>query len=477
MEMREQLREAHDRATSGSLLRIVSRLLNEPVMGFLALVALGTALGPMVFEFGDRTDLMLRVIEWVVVGVFAAEFVVQYLLAEDRKSWLWSAWRIVDVAAILGPVVALLPQVSDAFRGSLVLRLLRVGRAVAFGARAGSAAVRGQRHSGRTARFVQPPVSVVRPGGGTPAVAAWSDFIAWTRQPDTAWFHAAGVSADGFRELAVTSGIAAQAFAEMLTGRPAARIVSAENYTALLLPMPTVVDRGDSPAVNHGWLLAFLSREGVLTALDGDLDIQEAVLPVLAGAGVPEFTFPVRVASALLLVAHDRFGVAHERFEEAVRELEAIPLDEGGPAFLGQATRLRREISATAVNLWKLKALLDRIDARRESFQGAVLTENEFLPKLFAKVEESHRSFGELKDELTDLMELHINLTSFQMNKFLKLLAVVSFLGLFPSVIGGLLGMNVDGNPWPVTLGQVAFFILMGMATSLYAFAVKGWLK
>ena len=60
---------------------------------------------------------------------------------------------------------------------------------------------------------------------------------------------------------------------------------------------------------------------------------------------------------------------------------------------------------------------------------------------------------------------------------FLKLLAVVSFLGLIPSVVGGLLGMNVDGNPWSVTLGQVSFGVAMAMAVSLYVFAVKGWLK
>ena len=39
----------------------------------------------------------------------------------------------VDVITVLGPVAALLPQVSDLARGSLMLRMLRVGRAVAFG--------------------------------------------------------------------------------------------------------------------------------------------------------------------------------------------------------------------------------------------------------------------------------------------------------------------------------------------------------
>ena len=85
--------------------------------------------------------------------------------------------------------------------------------------------------------------------------------------------------------------------------------------------------------------------------------------------------------------------------------------------------------------------------------------------------------FYELADAAETLIELHVNFKSFEMNAFLKLLAIVSFLGLIPSVAGGLLGMNVAGNPWPVTLGQVAFGVAMGMATALYVFAVKGWLK
>ena len=100
-----------------------------------------------------------------------------------------------------------------------------------------------------------------------------------------------------------------------------------------------------------------------------------------------------------------------------------------------------------------------------------------FLDTLLGEIEETEQDFGGLKEELKSLMELHMNVTSFEMNKFMKLLAVVGFLGLIPSVAGGLLGMNVAGNPWSVTLGQVAFGIAMGMAISLYVFAIKGWLR
>lgn len=88
-----------------------------------------------------------------------------------------------------------------------------------------------------------------------------------------------------------------------------------------------------------------------------------------------------------------------------------------------------------------------------------------------------HNVRYETLEDVKTLIELHINFKSFEMNVFLKLLAVVSFLGLMPSVVGGLLGMNVLGNPWAVTLPQVAFGIAMSMATALYMFAVKRWLK
>lgn len=65
-----------------------------------------------------------------------------------------------------------------------------------------------------------------------------------------------------------------------------------------------------------------------------------------------------------------------------------------------------------------------------------------------------------------------MNITSYGINKFMKLLAVVGFLGLIPSVAGGLLGMNAAGNPWSVTLGQVASGIAMGMSISLYVLHV-----
>jgi Mg2+ and Co2+ transporter CorA len=70
-----------------------------------------------------------------------------------------------------------------------------------------------------------------------------------------------------------------------------------------------------------------------------------------------------------------------------------------------------------------------------------------------------------------------LNVVSFEMNRVMRLLAVVSVLGLIPAVIAGLLGINVIDSPWAVTLPQVSFVVLFGMVLGLYFFVVKGWLR
>jgi len=63
------------------------------------------------------------------------------------------------------------------------------------------------------------------------------------------------------------------------------------------------------------------------------------------------------------------------------------------------------------------------------------------------------------------------------MNRVMRVLAVASVIGLIPGVVGGLFGMNLAGNPWPMTLPQVASAVGFSMIVCLYFFFVKGWLR
>jgi hypothetical protein len=93
------------------MLARVARVLNEGVMGLLALVAFGVAIGPMVFDVSPDVEWILTVVEWMLVGAFSAQIAIEGVLAQDRAAWIRSPWRIVDALTVLGPIVAPSPGV------------------------------------------------------------------------------------------------------------------------------------------------------------------------------------------------------------------------------------------------------------------------------------------------------------------------------------------------------------------------------
>jgi len=74
-------------------------------------------------------------------------------------------------------------------------------------------------------------------------------------------------------------------------------------------------------------------------------------------------------------------------------------------------------------------------------------------------------------------VDFQLNVSSFQMNKVMRVLAVLTALTIIPAVTGGLLGMNIAGKTWSPNLEQVSFGVAVGMAFCLYIFAVNGWMR
>jgi Mg2+ and Co2+ transporter CorA len=460
-----------------STLESVAGILNEAFMGFLAILALGTSIGPLVFTLGRGTEHALDRIEMVILGLFVAEFFVQLLIAPDRARWLRSPWRIVDVICIVGPLIALLPWFSDAYSGAFALRLLRVGRAVMFGARAGTVAVRDHHHAAAARAASETTVSIVSVGHELRSEASdWAAFLGWTREPTPAWYHASSIGYEQFADLVRAAGLAEKDLAHFLDPRGKPRINNYTRHTAIVLWLPTVTEDG-FPEVKRNRILALVDEKAILTASWSPFDLPSSISRLAQREALPSVGFPAKITYAILTLARDRNAFVAHRHEEELRRLEEVRLHDGGPEFLQEAFHLRRELSAAAADLWRLKGIVRAFADGKAPLRGADAKNELYLDNLMVDTDNLHRQVEELKDSLQSLIELHMNVRSFEMNKFMKLLAVASFLGLIPAVVGGLLGMNVDGNPWHVTLGQVAFGVVMGMAISLYIFAIKGWLR
>lgn len=82
-----------------------------------------------------------------------------------------------------------------------------------------------------------------------------------------------------------------------------------------------------------------------------------------------------------------------------------------------------------------------------------------------------------IRESLISLIELHINTVSYDMNRVMKVLAVITCLGLVPTVIGGLLGVNLIDVPYPLRISDIVFMIFSLMLMGVYTFYKMGWLR
>jgi Mg2+ and Co2+ transporter CorA len=457
--------------------RLLAVLLGEAFLGFLAIVAVALTLFPMLFAVKPVVDAAIDTLQWIIIGWFAFEYVFAFASARAKAAFLRSPWRWLDLATILIPLGSLLPSMSHALLSSPVLRLVRLTRLISLGVRVGGVAVR---HRMRAA----PDTTVAAPAQITlmadapefePKPATWEELLRWLRAPGREWYHVSNPSHDQLRELNAAAGLPATFLESHLFGTAYPHLASARNFAALFLWLPELNAAGQ---VERHAVLFVATVDSVLSLARRPTQAIERIAGPAPGADeeAQKTPFALRMLGLVLeRVIHQNeklIGV----FEDELRGLEDVPIRDSSPAFFERTFRLKKELSATHSDLWRFKGVLADLAAGR-GLPGNSETVAEEFRRLATNAEYLYETVVNIRDEVLSVIELHLNIVSFDMNRVMRVLAVVSVLGLIPAVIGGLFGMNLIDNPWPFTLRQVAFSISFGMILCLYFFFVKGWLR
>ena len=449
-------------------------LLGDVFLGFLAILAAALTVLPFVFKVSPRTDALLETFQWFIILLFAIEY--GYGLAESvsKRKFLLNPWRIVDAATIVIPMVTLVPGASAFLRSSPVLRLTRLARAVALGARAGGVIAREELVVAAQPDLGPMQVRVLQDQQGTkPRQASWDEFAAWAKRPGSDWYSIANVGQHNLSEVARASGVSQEFIAAHLLGASYPHVEAAGRFVSLFVWVPEQTPSGQ--VARHG-LLLLAGEKSVVTLCRHPVHLMEKV----AGGALPELAtmpFPARVVPQVLRAVLQENERLVGGFETELGLLEDLPVRESRPEFFEQTFRLKKQLSAAQSDLWRLREVLKELADSRVRFPGAPNTEGRHWRELTETADYLYETVNNVREGVLSLIELHLNVVSFEMNRVMRVLAVVSVLGLIPAVIGGLFGMNLADNPWPFTLPQVTFAVCTGMITCLYFFVVKGWLR
>jgi Mg2+ and Co2+ transporter CorA len=295
---------------------------------------------------------------------------------------------------------------------------------------------------------------------------SWHEFLEQAATSDQKWLDAYDVAASHLEELANSVKMPPALFSTLrsTSAYPRFNVIGGRLVANLWLPL---VKPGEGLELDRVSVLLSLAERGpLLTIAPTDCQFQQRLGRLLTPP--PDGDLAALAIETYFHMVLDQNEEALAHVEVALRQMENRPVGRVGPDFFRMAFRLRRDLSQVKADLWRLGGILDAIKSERLRMprQGGI----ESFVVLSDTADYLYETASNLREQLISLIELHLNTVSFQMNRFMQILAIVTVLAAIPATVGGLLGMNILGAPWPVTLEQVAFGVGVGVITALYLF-------
>ncbi len=457
------------------MIQIVKKMLNDAVLGFLALLSLFLMISPMVFSFSPQGHRVLFAFEYLIVLLFALEYLLALVLAANKQRFIFNRWRIIDALIIIFAVLALLPVTPELLRNSPVLRLLRLGRVALLGTRSSlrlRSTITGEDFISTTAATAL-EVSALGATGKKFERIAFEDGIARINDKQQDWLFISGVSEDRIAPIAIALGIP-ETTLQALFQSSVPRFGRLEHFSTLFIRYPLKMQAGERLRRTPVMLIGTAENVVVLSSEKTDLErLVELRLPGLS-ADTPRM---VGAMIALAGVIVDAYSAVAEDLEISLLGIEIEQANLGDERFLARSFQLRADILRVRSSLKHLKSVIRELSRGQLSIPGLDEADREFFSLLADDTSDLYENIEDLRESLQALVDLRLNVSSFQMNRVMRLLALLTALALIPTIAGGLLGMNLQDSPWTASLAQVSFGVAAGMALSLYVFAIKGWLR
>ncbi|GAA0852313.1 CorA family divalent cation transporter [Aliiglaciecola litoralis] len=464
-------------STSTLVLYKWDELLSDALLGFLAMVTLFLAITPFIFTLSKDVEATINFVENLILVTFLAEYLLSLLLAPDKKKFVLSFWRILDAFIILIGFMSLLPAVGDQFKHALSLRLLRFIRIALFSAKIRSV-ITTDVTSISTQDAPQGPVEAVNFTSGNATVVTWETIISCLKNHDEDWLFAGNIQPNNLNEVADILKVPHSSLSRLLFESQFPRIERMDKYTTLFVWLPSVSGNGKHhiPMISRDGILLVgsdhnilvLARKNITLTTDIMLQSKEVVdqLPLL-----PCFTW------AFLKTVIHRYTEIIDLLEKALLKIDAQQKSISDKEFLDSTFKLRSELTRVRSNVKHLSQAIRQLSEKPISIKGFAKPPRTLFTILFNDADSLYDSVDDLLNNLSALVDLRLNISSFQMNKVMRLLAILTTLTLIPAITGGMLGMNLLDNPWPLTLAEVSFCVAAGMSFSLYIFAIKGWFR
>jgi Mg2+ and Co2+ transporters len=460
---------------------MVNSVFSDKFMIALSVIIIPIILSYYFFKLTPTEENFLNIVDWIIVILFVVEYVSKLYLAQNRWQHFKSPWNLVDLFIIAVPFVQLTQVFRIGFQGhpSLLLRLLTIPRAFAIGGRAAI----GRRQKKLPAAIPQEqPETVIMQVGPDRAVQALNWEQLQTHVADSTgqeWFDIRNISDEGFSRLSEILHIPEPQLKSGLIDEIYPHIDHAEEISFIFLQSGKVVYPQTAASyltiVRSGVVIIY-SRNKVFTVSKHSVDLVKKAQGALPKAKM-EGSFTATTLYAILMSILNDYKKLLSETELEVLKIGGLPKSRLPKDFLERMYRFEKEVSRVQSNLVHFKEMLSLINSGNMLVERFSQAESQSFRVLQDTVTYLNDLAEDLVGNMQGIIDLYINQTSFDTNRILKILAVITAISVIPSSIGGVMGMNLLDVPFGAVPWQMVLVIGVIMVFMAYVTLKLGWLK
>jgi Mg2+ and Co2+ transporter CorA len=460
---------------------MVNSVLSDKFMIFLSLLVLPTVLIPYFFRLTPQQLSFFDIIDWTIVIIFVAEYTLKLYLAENRWQHFKSPWHIVDLIIVVIPFIQFAPALG-AIPGhpSLLFRIFTFPRVIAVGSRA--AIGRRKKIVPPAAPQKQPPAVITHVNSDLKITRglSWSELQTHLNDDLEDWIDIENVSDEDFSILSRMLHISEARFKSNFVDEIYPHIDAVEKVAFIFLQSGKIRYPQDSTSyltIARSRLVIICTQKKILTVSKHQTEQLFKYVLELAHKKIADSSFVVNMLYNIINSILTDYRSLLTEIEIEVIKIGSIPKSRLPKDFLERAYQFSKEVGRLVSNLSHFKEMLNLLSNRTIRLEGFNQQAKDALHALQETATFLNETADDIMGNLNGTIDLYINQTSFDTNKILKILAVITAISVVPSAMGGVLGMNLLDVPFEAYLWQLVLVIGIIMLLLMYTFSKLGWLK
>jgi Mg2+ and Co2+ transporter CorA len=461
----------------------VNLVLSDGLMIFLAVMLIPIILLPFYSKLPTDVSNFLYVADLVVLAIFYIEYFLKLYLAKDRWVHFKDPWHVMDLIIIMIPMLELFPMLGVmGTRTSPLLRLFRLARLFAVSGR--SVKRQAGKHEAVTPKAPGKSTLQIRVVDGSlhniKTGVHLEEVPKYLEDGSQTWIEISSVSEVDIEGLSEALKIPVTLLESKLVEEAFPRIDYLESSSLVFLQAGEIEHlKGTSNlfTVTKTGMLIVCSGANIVTISRECSEEFDEILKIASKRPDHDKHMTVTILYSIMDYIIRNYKTIVQEIERELIFLENIPKDEHPADFLETTFHLKKEVTRLSSSLHHLREVVDIITSKRVPLEGFDKGWEDLFDILLDETGYLYETTQNSKENLLSLIDLHINMTSYEMNKVMRFLAVITCLALIPTVIGGMLGMNILGIPASVQLWQVVSMTMVLMSAVAWTFYKLDWLR